>query len=70
MTDDALSCALGAEETLENSLSWVPKVQGRKGRISQAKGQRPQLLLPLFAFRSIVFFKLPIFAQDRQLFCF
>lgn len=27
------------EESLENSLNWVPKVQGER-RISQAKGQR------------------------------
>nr|DAM39069.1 MAG TPA: hypothetical protein [Caudoviricetes sp.] len=27
------------KESLENSLNWVPKVQDRSGRISQAKGQ-------------------------------
>ena len=31
-----------AEETLENSFNWVPKVQGRDGRISQAKGERSE----------------------------
>ena len=34
-----------AEETLENSFNWVPKVQGHGGRISQAKGQRSRTFL-------------------------
>ena len=49
-----------AEDSLENTLSCVPKVQG-ESRISQANGRRCKLALCFFVFTEQTVLGLPVF---------